>query len=57
MKKQFPLTSIVDIIYDEIDNPIEFKLVFQKTEVILEAHDHRSCKQWVENVKKGKLHM
>lgn len=54
VQKRFPLTSIVDIIYDEIDNPMEFKLIFQNSEVVLEAHDHGSCKQWVENIKKGK---
>ena len=53
VQKQFPLTSIIDIIYDEADNPVEFKLVFQKNILILEAHNVGSCKQWVENIQKG----
>ena len=54
VQKQFPLTSIVEIVYNEMDNPVEFKLVFQRTEVILEARDRKSCEQWVENIRKGK---
>ena len=53
IEKQYPLTSIINIVYDENDNPIVFKLEFQKIEVILEAHDPTKCKQWVEAIKKG----
>lgn len=51
--KQFPLTSIIDIIYNEYNNPLEFKLVFQNAEVILEAPNQQNCMQWVEHIREG----
>ena len=52
--KRFPLTSIIDIIYKEQNNPLEFKLVFQNDEVILEAPSQHKCKKWVEHIEEGK---
>ena len=51
--KQFPLTSIIDIIYNEYNNPLEFKLVFQNSELILEAPNQQNCMQWVEHIREG----
>ena len=53
--KRFPLTSIIDVIYNEQNNPLEFKLVFQNDELILEAPDQHSCKKWVERIEEGML--
>ena len=53
IEKRYPLISIINIVYDEIENPIVFKLEFQKIEVILEAHDIIKCKEWVEAIVKG----
>ena len=53
VKKQYPLTSIVHVVYDETENPAMFKLELQKIEVILEARNQTDCKQWVEAIKKG----
>ena len=52
--KRFPLTSITDIVYNEYTNPLEFKLVFQNTEVILEASNQPNCMKWVEHIREGK---
>ena len=51
--KQFPLTSIIDIIEYETDNHFEFKLVFHKIEVILEASNKQSGKKWAEKIREG----
>ena len=53
VKKQYPLKSIVNIVYNETDSPVEFKLEFQKMEVTLEAYDESSCQQWVDTIRKG----
>ena len=53
MRKQFPLTSIVNIIYKEKEYPCAFILEFQKSEILLEAHDERDCKLWVKTITKG----
>ena len=53
VKKQLPLTSIVRIDYDETVNPIGFKLVFKKTEMLLEASDQSTCKAWAKYIEKG----
>ncbi|XP_065898553.1 1-phosphatidylinositol 4,5-bisphosphate phosphodiesterase delta-4-like [Dysidea avara] len=47
VRKQLPLTSIVRIDYDEAVNPVAFKLVFKRTEMLLEAPDQSTCKHWV----------
>ena len=53
VRKQIPLTSIVDIIHDEKENPKAFKLQFQKSEILLEAHNKRDCELWVKTITKG----
>ena len=53
MRKQFPLTSIMDIIYIKDQNPKAFKLIFQKSEMLLEAPDEVDCIRWVNAIKKG----
>ena len=53
MRKQYPLTSIMDIVYDKDQNPLAFKLTFQKTEILLEASDEGECILWVNAIKKG----
>lgn len=53
MRKQFPLTSIMDIVYNKDQNPLAFKLIFQKTEMLLEASDEGDCILWVNAIKKG----
>ena len=53
MRKQFPLTSIMDILYDKDQNPLAFMLMFQKTEMLLEASDEGDCILWVNAIKKG----
>jgi len=53
VRKQFPLTSIVNIIYKEKEYPCAFILEFQKSEILLEAHDERDCKLWVKTITKG----
>lgn len=53
VRKQFPLTSIVDIVYNEEENPIAFKLQFEKSEILLEAHNKRDCQLWVKAITKG----
>jgi len=54
VRKQFPLTSIVDIVYNEDENPLAFKLVFHKSEMLLEDVDKRQCQLWVIAITKGK---
>ncbi|XP_065898551.1 1-phosphatidylinositol 4,5-bisphosphate phosphodiesterase delta-4-like isoform X2 [Dysidea avara] len=51
VRKQLPLTSIVRIDYDETANPVAFKLVFKRTEMLLEAPDQSACKLWVKSIK------
>ena len=53
--KRFPLTSIIDIVHDEYNKPLEFKLVFQNNELILEAPNQQNCMQWIEHIRKGIL--
>ena len=53
VQKQYPLTSIVDVVYDETESPVKFKLELQKIEVILEARNQIDCKQWVDAIMKG----
>jgi len=55
VKKQLPLTSIVRIDYDENANPVAFKLVFKRTEMLLEAPDQSTCKQWVKCITIGMM--
>ena len=54
MRKQYPLTSIVDIVYNRNQNPVAFKLVFQRTEMLLEAPSENDCMLWVDAIKRGK---
>ena len=53
IRKQFPLTSIYDIVYNEEENPDAFKLQFCKSEVLLEARNKRECELWVIAITKG----
>ena len=53
MRKQIPLTSIVDIVYDGRKNPVGFKLEFKKSEILLEACNKRDCELWVKTITKG----
>ena len=53
VQKQYPLTSIVNIIYHDSENPVAFKLEFQKIEVTLEACDQIECIKWVDAIRKG----
>ena len=53
VRKQIPLTSIVDIVYNEEENPVAFKLQFQKSEILLEAGNKRDCELWVKTITKG----
>ena len=53
VRKQYPLTNIVKVVYEETENPVKFKLELQKIEVILEARNQADCKQWVEAISKG----
>jgi len=43
----------VRIDYDERENPVAFKLVFKKTEMLLEAPDQSSCRHWVKIIERG----
>jgi len=53
VQKQIPLTSIQRIDYEENANPVGFKLVFKKSEMLLEARHQESCKQWVDKITEG----
>ena len=53
IRKQFPLTSIYEIIYNEQENPTAFKLQFHKSEILLEARNKRECELWVKSITKG----
>ena len=53
VRKQFPLTSIYEIVYNKEENPKAFKLQFHKSEILLEAHDKRDCELWVKAIAKG----
>ena len=53
VRKQFPLTSIYDIVYNETENPTVFKLQFKKSEILLEARDKLDCQLWIKAIKKG----
>lgn len=53
VRKQFPLTSIVDIVYKKDQNPVAFKLVFQRTEILLEAPSENDCILWVDAITRG----
>ena len=53
VRKQIPLTSIVDIVYKEKENPVAFKLEFMKSEILLEALNKRDCELWVKTITKG----
>ena len=53
LRKQFPLTSIYDIVYNEKENPDVFKLQFRKSEILLEARNKRECELWVIAITKG----
>lgn len=53
VRKQYPLTSIMDIIYEKDQNPLAFKLVFQKTEMLLEASSEQDCELWVDAITRG----
>ena len=48
------MTSIIDIVYNEVENPCVFKLVFQRNEMLLEDVDKGQCKLWVIAITKGK---
>jgi len=53
VQKQIPLTSIQRIEYDENASVIEFKLVFKKSEMLLEAPHQENCKRWVDKITEG----
>ena len=53
VRKQFPLTSIVEIVHNEEENPIAFILQFEKSEILLEAHNKLDCQLWVKAIQKG----
>ena len=53
MRKQFPLTSIVEIVHNEEENPITFILQFEKSEILLKAHDKLDCRLWVKEIREG----
>jgi len=55
VQKQLPLTSIVRIDYDETANPVAFKLVLRKTEMLLEAPNEQACIHWMKCIERGKL--
>ena len=41
--------------YDEAVNPVAFKLVFKRTEMLLEAPDQSTCKHWVNCITRGMM--
>ena len=43
----------MDIVYNKDQNPLAFKLIFQKTEMLLETSDEGDCILWVNAIKKG----
>ena len=53
VRKQFPLTSIIEIVYNEKENPIGFILQFERSEILLEAHDKLDCQIWVKYIQEG----
>jgi len=53
VQKQIPLTSIVDIVYNEEENPNAFKLEFKNSEILLEAQNKLDCELWVKIITKG----
>ena len=53
VRRQFPLTSIYDIVYNAEENCRAFKLQFCKSEILLEANDESDCKLWVKSIKRG----
>jgi len=53
VQKQLPLTSIVRIDYDETANPVAFKLVLRKTEILLEAPNEQACIHWMKCIERG----
>jgi len=53
VRRQFPLTSIYDIVYNVEENPRAFKLQFRKSEILLEADNEGDCEFWVKAIKRG----
>ena len=55
VRKQFPLTSIFEIVHNEKENPRGFILQFETSEILLEAHDEFDCQVWVKYIREGTL--
>ena len=53
VQKQFPLTSIIEIVYNEKENPRGFILQFGRSEILLEARDKFDCQIWVKYIQEG----
>ena len=53
VRKQFPLTSIIEIVYNEKKNPSAFILQFEKSEILLEARDKLDCQIWIKDIREG----
>ena len=53
--KWYPLATIIDIVYDEAEDPFIFKLVFEQSEMLLESPDMFQCKLWVMAIRKGNI--
>ena len=53
--KWYPLTTIIDIVYNEAEDPFVFKLVFEHSVMLLESPDMFECKLWVMAIRKGNI--
>ena len=54
VRRSFPLTS-VECVEDDKDNTQVFRLVFQKTVMVLEASSPEDATEWVQKIKDGEL--
>ncbi|KAL5473727.1 hypothetical protein EMCRGX_G028261 [Ephydatia muelleri] len=54
VRRSFPLTS-VECVEDDKENTQVFRLVFQKTVMVLEASSPEDATEWVQNIRDGEL--
>lgn len=54
VKRSFPLTSIEEVEYDQVNNPTKFVLAFSDYIEILHAETAEEASDWVDKITQGK---
>lgn len=54
VKRSYPLTAVEKVEYDNVQNPLLFKLVFSTYILSLQAESEEDARDWVEKINSGR---